>query len=244
MDQELRNRAQRYLRRKTDQNINLLAALQDGIARVVLAGEEGCLLCTGGAIWQIAAADTETALRFLERVPAGTAMLEVQEISQTDAVAERFQPRCIEFYHNAWYAGSDIQLPEIGAEARLLTAEDAPLLARYYHLPGADAGKPEETEAYLRGRAGAGTLYGAFLDGKLAGFVGTHDEGSIGVLTVVPEFRRRGLGTYLECLAIRKALERGDLPFGQVAPGNGASLALQRSLGMTISREMVCWMDR
>ena len=87
-------------------------------------------------------------------------------------------------------------------------------------------------------------LYGAFLDGKLAGFVGTHDEGSIGALTVVPEFRRRGLGTYLECLAIRKALERGDLPFGQVAPGNGASLALQRSLGMTISREMVCWMDR
>ena len=174
MNQELRNRAQCYLRQKTDQNINLLAALQDGIARVILAEERGCLLCTGGEIWQIAAADAETALRFLDRVPAGTAMLEVQEISQADAVAERFQPRCIEFYHNAWYAGGDIQLPEIGAEARLLTAEDAPVLARYYHLPGADAGKPEETEAYLRSRSGAGTLYGAFLYGNLAGFVGTH----------------------------------------------------------------------
>ena len=61
MNQELREKAQAYLRRKTDQNINLLAALHDGIARVVLAEEKGCLLCTGENIWQIAAADTETA---------------------------------------------------------------------------------------------------------------------------------------------------------------------------------------
>lgn len=244
MNQELREKAQAYLRRKTDQNINLLAALHDGIARVVLAEEKGCLLCTGENIWQIAAADTETALRFYERIPADTTMLEVQEVSQVESVAARFQPRCIELYYNAWYAEASVALPDNGAEVRRLTAGDAETLAQYYHLPGPDAGDLAETAAYLRSRASSGTLYGAYFDGKLAGFVGTHDEGSIGVLTVLPEFRRRGLGTYLERLAIQKALERGDLPFGQIAEGNEASLALQRSLGMTIAREMVCWMEK
>ena len=244
MNQELREKAQAYLRRKTDQNINLLAALHDGIARVVLAEEKGCLLCTGGNIWQIAAADTETALRFYERIPADTTMLEVQEVSQVETIAAHFQPRCIELYYNAWYAQDSVALPDNGAQVRRLTADDAESLAQYYHLPGPDAGKLEETAAYLRDRASSETLYGAYFDGKLAGFVGTHEEGSIGVLTVLPEFRRRGLGTYLERLAIQKALERGDLPFGQIAQGNEASLALQRSLGMTIAREMVCWMDK
>ena len=53
-----------YLRRKTDQNINLLAALQGGLAKVVAAEARGCLLCTAGKVWQIAAEDTKTALRF------------------------------------------------------------------------------------------------------------------------------------------------------------------------------------
>ena len=244
MNEELRERAQTYLRQKTDQNINLLAALHDGIARVVVAEEKGCLLCTGGDIWQIAAADTETALRFYEQIPADTTMLEVQEVSQVEAIAERFQPRCIEIYHNAWYAEKTIALPDIGVQVRTMTAEDADELARYYHLPGPNAGDLTETANYLRDRASTGTLFGAYLDGKLAGFVGTHDEGSLGVLTVVPEYRRRGLGTYLEQLAISKALERGDLPFGQIAKGNEASLALQRSMGLINSEDMVCWMDK
>lgn len=244
MHKGLREMAETYLRQKTDQNINLLAALQDGIAEVAAADARGCLLCTAGNIWQLAAADAETALRFYEMVPTDTTMLEVQEASQIDLIAERFRPRCIETYYNAWYAEAAIELPDIGAQVRLMTEEDADELARYYYLPGPDAGNLTETANYLRQRAASHTLYGAYFDGALAGFVGTHDEGSIGVLTVVPAFRRRGLGTYLERLAIQKALERGHLPFGQIAKGNEASLALQRSMGMTISEEMVCWMDK
>ncbi len=244
MSQKNQEMAQRYLRRKTDRNINLLAALHDGIAEVVAAEEKGCLLCTGRGTWQIAAEDEETALRFYEQVPADTTMLEVQDISQIDVLAARFQPRCVERYYNAWYAQPSVELEDNGAEVRCLTAEDAEPLARYYHLPGPSAGDLKETADYLCARAETGTLYGAYFDGRLAGFVGTHDEGSIGILTVLPEFRRRGLGTYLERLAIQKALERGDLPFGQIAAGNEASLALQRSLGMTIAEELVCWMDK
>ncbi|MFQ7452543.1 MAG: GNAT family N-acetyltransferase [Flavonifractor plautii] len=37
-------------------------------------------------------------------------------------------------------------------------------------------------------------MLGAFVDGTLAGFAGFHGEGSIGLLEVLPAYRRRGLG--------------------------------------------------
>lgn len=241
----MRQRAENYLRWNTDQNINLLAALHDGIAEVAVAEEKGCLLCTGGEIWQIAAADTETALRFYERIPAGTTMLEVQDVAQIEPVAARFRPRCIETYYNVWYDRPDmaVDADALPYEVRTLSPEEAGQLACYYHLPGPDAGKLEETAAYLRSRAD-GSLFALYDGAALLGFAGTHDEGSMGLLTVLPAYRRRGLGSVLERLSIARALERGHLPFAQVAQGNEASLALQRSLGMRVAAERVCWMDK
>ncbi len=233
-----------YLRRKTDQNINLLAALQGGLAKVVAAEARGCLLCTAGKVWQIAAEDTKTALRFYEMIPTEATMLELQETAQIEAVAERFQPRCIETYYNAWYAGETIVLPENDVEIRVMRLEDAELMARHYRLPGASVEDCAETAAYLRGRITCGAMFGAYQKDCLVGFAGTHDEGSIGLLTVLPAYRRRGMGTYLEQVAIARALEQKRIPFGQIAPANAASLALQRALGMTVAREQVCWMDK
>ncbi len=244
MDQKKVGLAREYLYHKLNQNINMLASLQAGISEVIIAEEKGCLFCTNQSIWQLAADDEQTALRLYERIPREAAMLEVQEAAQFDLIAQRFQPRCVETYYNAWYAGERFALPDIGAKVRVMTEEDADELAKYYHLPGPSAGNFEETRAYILERIPTGTVVGAFLDGRLAGFVGTHDEGSIGMLTVVPEFRRRGFATYLEKLAIARALECGHIPFGQIARDNHASIALQKSLGMTISDELVCWMDK
>ena len=236
--------ARDYLSRKRNQNINMLASLQAGISEVVTAEDKGCLFCTSGSIWQLAADDTETALRFYDMIPEGVTMLEVQEASQFDLIAERFQPSCIETYYNAWYDHDAIELPDIGAQVRRMTEDDADEIAKYYHLPGPSAGKFEETRAYVMERIPTETVMGVFFDDRMAGFIGTHDEGSLGMLTVVPEFRRRGLATYLERVAIDAALKRGHIPFGQVAKHNEASLALQRSMGLTISDELVCWMDK
>ena len=81
-----------------------------------------------------------------------------------------------------------------------------------------------------------------FVDGVLAGFAGFHDEGSIGLLEVLPEYRRRGLGEALLCAAVRLALERGQYAFGQVFTDNRPSLALQRKVGMTVSEDILYWL--
>jgi len=77
---------------------------------------------------------------------------------------------------------------------------------------------------------------------NLAGFIGEHLEGSMGMLYVLPDFRGKGYGTELERKYIADTIERGFIPFGQVEKNNAISLALQKKLGMTKSENLICWM--
>ena len=127
--------------------------------------------------------------------------------------------------------------PEVPAcSIRPLKAEDAAEAARYYHLF-------DDPLPYLRGRAEAGALWGHFTaEGRLAGFLGIHSEGSMGMLEVVPEFRRHGIAQALEAALIRLHLERGWLPYCFVAPDNVPSLSLQAKLGLTNIHIPAIWL--
>ncbi len=95
---------------------------------------------------------------------------------------------------------------------------------------------------YIRGRMEKGWMYGAFIDGALAGFIGMHAEGSLGMLQVLPEYRGRKVGKALETYMINLSLEFGHTPFGQVKEGNEISTKLQESLGLYFSKSKVFWM--
>lgn len=89
-------------------------------------------------------------------------------------------------------------------------------------------------EGELEGLVARGLLLGGFVGEELAGFVGVHAEGSIGMLEVAEGYRRRGVGSALEAAMMGVQLARGETPWVEVWPGNDASLALQRSLGMEV----------
>lgn len=84
-------------------------------------------------------------------------------------------------------------------------------------------------------------MWGLFDNGTLAGFIGMHDEGSMGLLEILPEYRRRGYGYLLEGCLIRLHLECGWVPFCHVVEGNDASMRLQEKLGMTFSELPAIW---
>lgn len=134
------------------------------------------------------------------------------------------------------YGGSEP--PRVpAAEVRPITEEYLPLCAARYH--------PEDDQAsYLRERMEAGRLWGLFEGGQLAAFIGVHHEGSMGILEVLPEYRRRGLAMALEGWLIRWHLERGWTPFCHVYEDNPASHALQKKLGLTPAPEQVVWLHR
>lgn len=72
---------------------------------------------------------------------------------------------------------------------------------------------------------------------------GFHDDGSMGMLEILPPFRRRGYAAQLEAFLIAAALKEGRTPYCHVVDGNEASLYLQRKMGLTCTRLPAIWVN-
>ena len=90
-----------------------------------------------------------------------------------------------------------------------------------------------------------GWIRGGFdANGALVGFIGEHEEASMGMLEVFPAARRHGYAFALEAALIDELLQAGRVPFCHVAPANEASRGLQRKLGLRPVGDMVqCWFE-
>ena len=138
-------------------------------------------------------------------------------------------------YQAAYLHIEPCPIPESTLAVRQLTVDDLPQVTANYKLEGED---------YLRSLLERGQLFGGFQDGAMVGFAGRHAEGSIGLLEIFPPYRRRGFASMLERYMINQELALGHIPFGQVLTDNAPSLALQRSLGMTLSIGTLYWLSR
>ena len=78
-------------------------------------------------------------------------------------------------------------------------------------------------------------------DGAVMGFCGFHSEGAMGLLVVFPEYRKKGIGTYMESFVINEALRRGVVPFCNVYISNKASIKLQSKLGLIAGKVLSYW---
>ncbi|MCM1344300.1 MAG: tRNA (guanosine(37)-N1)-methyltransferase TrmD [Muribaculaceae bacterium] len=112
------------------------------------------------------------------------------------------------------------------------------------HLDYVSAHYSYDDRTYVEARIREGAMYGAFADGRQVGFVGTHSEGSLGMLYVEEAYRRQGIAVSLESYLINRALEKGWIPYGHVIVGNVNSFALQEKLGLYRSDKTVWWLER
>lgn len=195
------------------------------------------LLQTGGNGLFCGIPDADALLRVLRGVTVPKdAGFTVFSHEAADAVQREFGLHDQEAYETLLYLQPSP--PEVPAcSIRPLTAEDSAEAARYYHLF-------DDPQPYLRGRAEAGALWGHFTaEGRLAGFLGIHSEGSMGMgsrscrssaaAASRRRWRRRSSGLHLE---------RGWLPFCFVAPDNVPSLSLQAKLGLTNIHIPAIWL--
>lgn len=218
-----------YLRREPVRNISLIEPLRLGRAALIARTDRGVLLNLDG-IAMVAADTPEEGLKLLEAMPdfrnlnaAGGAL--------ADAIRDALDledERC-------WQAVYPSRSPlPVEADIRPLGVEYLEPVAEHYSL--------FHNPDYIRDRLERGLMSGAFVDGRLAGFIGEHEEGSMGLLEVFPEYRRRGLGLALESFEINRFLSEGRVPYDQVIVGNEKSLGLQRKLGMVISEDTISWL--
>lgn len=124
-------------------------------------------------------------------------------------------------------------VPDTGLSIALLGPGDADVVAGHYSLLAREAVEDHLARGWVRGGFDAA--------GALVGFIGEHDEASMGMLEVFPEARRRGFARALEAALIGELLEAGRVPYCHVAPGNEASRALQRKLGLRRVDTRQCW---
>lgn len=133
------------------------------------------------------------------------------------------------------YVFTEDSIEDSPCDIRPLDESFIPIVLQHY-----DAG-----EEYIRERISSGNLFGAFIpESCLAGFAGFHSEGAMGMLEVMPEYRRHGIGEALERFLIKEALKRGHVPYCNVYISNEKSIRLQTKLGLKRGSRFSHWIRK
>jgi GNAT superfamily N-acetyltransferase len=100
--------------------------------------------------------------------------------------------------------------------------------------------KDYTSEKYISERISRDVSAGIWVKGTLAGWGLTHDDGSLGFLNVLSEFRGQGIGEAVSRALIQSKREQKKPVFVNVEPQNNQSINLLQKLGYVFDRP-VSW---
>lgn len=220
------------LSRRKRENIHLMELLRRGNGEIIYTGEDGVLLHDreSGA-YAMTAEDAEAEQRLLRLVPKQAFLFVTAWEETAHAIEQRFGLTIQHHCYQASYTRRE-PLPVRHRDIRLLDMEALPYLLERY---------PHGDEDYMRGRLCQKVMFGLFVENEPAGFIGQHDDGSMGLLFVEPKFRGMGAAFSLEAFFINRTKAMGHIPYCHVDTDNEASLRLQERLGMNLSKGCVWW---
>lgn len=216
--------------------IDMIENLRRGRGELLYSGEDGIIIRDAKAeTYMLAALDESGAKHIVSRIPheEGVWMFVVHQECLLSAMKERYHIMEKTPFKQTVYTNR-VMLPVAGELSIQTLNEDylAGILEHYRMAP---------SEEYIRERLISGNLFGAFVEGRLAGFAGIHAEGSLGMLEVLEAYRKQGIGRALEAYLINQHLSLGYTPYGNVVPDNEASIRLQEKIGLRISKEVMFW---
>jgi ribosomal protein S18 acetylase RimI-like enzyme len=111
------------------------------------------------------------------------------------------------------------------AEVSGLRPTDAPLVNEHWDLGGGSA------EDYLRHRILSGPSSAAFVDGDPVSWSLTHDDGQMGVMFTLPQFRRHGYGRLVTRHLVSQILSADGIPFLYIKHENARAQKMAESMG-------------
>jgi 8-oxo-dGTP diphosphatase len=160
------------------------------------------------------------------------------------AVLEQWMlPLMPQFAHKLWelravrfYLPDNVRIDSLEFACEKLSESDAAFM-----LANSDY-KDYLTEEYLAERIANGPSCGIRINYKLASWAFTHDDGAIGALHTLEEYRGRGFAAAVMKSIISELRKRGDLPFAYVEETNTNSLNLLKKLGFIPDRT-VSWFE-
>lgn len=227
----MKEKALEYLKKDFLLNIDIIECIRRGLCDILYAESDGVLIKAKNSwAYMLSCDSTETALR----ITAGReiVLLVLHQMDQKEAVCKALGLNAGDECWQSVYTKKE-PIPEDDADIRCLDRSHAQKVFEVYGHQ-----ELERIESMIDRRM----LYGAFIDGGLAGFIGWHEEGSEGLLEVLPEYRRRGLALALEKRIVNMDLKLGHVPFGQLFLWNEASRKLQEKMGMEFADGHICWL--
>lgn len=233
----MKQQAIAYLKQNIPYHIDMIEMLRRGRAEVRVLTDRACLIEGGrrSGFCLLACSDAaagEAALR-----EQGDFGLVVAHGPYAREAVKRVRPDfdCRLPCHQAYYPSTEPQsvVPSCTIAPYPIERLDA-VLTHYRNV---------NDPSYIVGRIEAGELFAGYYAGELCGFIGFHDDGSMGMLEVFPEFRRLHIGQALEQHLINVALSQGRVPYCHIFEGNEPSVNLQKRLGLFVTPDCcVAWM--
>ena len=224
-----------YLKQGDIAHMDLLEEIRRGTGDQKMESSKGILLQDRRSKAYLLSTEDEEFREEALRQIWGAEVISVHQLNLVQRIQELFPYRRCLCCRQAVYGGKKPILFQSPARLQELSLAFLPALQRHY--------SGHADQKYLRGSLEEGVMIGAFLGEALAGFVGQHEEGSMGLLEVLPEYRGRGIGKALLAAAVNWQLERGQVPYSQIVDGNEISYRLHRSMGFSITPQVsVYWL--
>lgn len=222
-----------YLNKNKLLNISMIEPIRRGQAEILYADSDAALIrIIPGNILMLSADKPQKGMELLRAVGKPEQIVVHQE-SMIEPVKKKYGMKYAIICYQAVYTKKELLSLGEDTDIRLLDESFHAILTERYHLMN----DPE----YMMELIKLGVMHGIFVENQLAGFMGMHTEGSMGLLEIFPEYQRQGLATELQKYMINVILKKGWVPFGQVIVGNQESMGLQEKLGMEFADGKVSW---
>ena len=223
-----------FLSRDTLSHIEMIEVIRRANAQIFYAENDGVLLREkNSGTWMMTAQNKAAAEKMIEQIDA-VELITFHQLFCKEMLTKKFNFTEYHACYQAAWLQKTPPLREDNFSIRILDESYTEVVNAAYHSM--------EDPDYIRSRLQAKAILGAFENDVLAGFIGSHGEGSMGILEVFPSFRRRGLATALEKAEIAHEMAQGWVPFCQVYEENASSYALQQKLGMTFAQSQMYWL--
>jgi GNAT superfamily N-acetyltransferase len=226
----------RYLLEAPVLYVEMLEVYKSGNGEVLYAENDGILLYDNLSFNYLASAKTLAGARDIVRLlpqDYGVFVAHDEIFQELIGIDFVFKDSLLSYNH-VYQSSEHLPLENTKAEIRLLDDSYLEVIKQHYTI------ERLSTDTYILGRIKDGML-GAFVDDKLAGFIGIHDSGPIGLLEVFDEYRGQKLAQTLQAAIMNRLIDQGKTVFLQVNVTNEVSLHIQKKLHMTCAKNPCGW---
>ena len=214
--------------------VNIYKVIKRNTAEILEEDESGIFVFDKKSeIFIIACDDTNKGLSWVDKHYKGNYLINVcvnEELA--NIIFKKYNKRIMKTCYQVVYLKKELLELDDKYPIRDATMDDKQFILDNYHILD-----DEEINRIIENKE----IFMIEKDGDVAGFIGEHGEGSMGMLFIKEDYRKLGLATNLEKFMINKTIEEGYIPFGHIVDDNYKSLNLQKKLGLEIAPGFNYW---